>query len=186
MAGRQDDESREYYEKLRSHDPDAWRKFVEEYTVLLMGFIRNLLWCSWDLAEDITQQVFVAVLENLSKLKNPDRFRGWVFMIARFTAYRELRNDNLERHFVKLEDWDGSNAVLEPWEYMNAEELELKLTKNLDILTDAQREIFELYFYQNLSNSAIALKLGKKVNLVNVQLFKIRRRLREAFEQEQA
>ena len=119
----------------------------------LMYFIRNLLWCSSDLAEEITQQVFVAVLENLTKLKDPDSFRSWVFRIARFIAYKELRKDNKKMPPVRFEDWEGSEPVFEPWEYMDAEELQLQLAKHLNILTKDQLLVFVLHYYQHLSNS---------------------------------
>lgn len=47
-------------------------------------------------AEDLTSQTFLTALETLSKLRDPQKFRPWVFTIARNKAIDHLRK--VQRH----------------------------------------------------------------------------------------
>jgi RNA polymerase sigma-70 factor (ECF subfamily) len=80
-------------ERLRGQEEDAWRRLHHLYAPLVT------VWCGrWDVrgadAEDVVQEVFQAVLTNLSNFRRDrpgDTFRGWLKAITRSKLLDRLR-----------------------------------------------------------------------------------------------
>ena len=55
-------------------------------------------------AEEITQDTFLLAYQNLSTLRNPSRFLGWLYVIANRLCLKWLRKQKPEKHLQSLED----------------------------------------------------------------------------------
>ena len=169
--------SEEEHKRLISRDHDAWQRFVESKTPLLINYIQWKFRCSDDSAEEITQKVFIEVLIWLPTLEQPSKFKGWILQVAFRTAYKEIFP-----HYKVLPP--ERQPVPEPWEVMQAQDLRVWIAMHLNLLTPEQLPLFILHFYDNLSASDISVLLGKTIGLVSVQIFKACKRLREIYEKE--
>lgn len=67
-------------------DPAAWKELVHRYAPLVMAVTRNHRLSAAD-AQDVSQTVWLRLVEHLAKLRTPEALPGW---IAR-TAERECR-----------------------------------------------------------------------------------------------
>ena len=71
-------------QRVRTHDPDAWRRLVEFHGPVVYGWCRR---CGLqpDDAADVLQEVFVAVNRRIGDFRRErpgDSFRGWLWTIA--------------------------------------------------------------------------------------------------------
>jgi RNA polymerase sigma-70 factor (ECF subfamily) len=75
-------------DRLRRHDPVAWRKMAALYGPLVYAWVRLSGLNEHDSA-DVMQEVFIAVHKDLDKFKKErptDRFRDWLWTITRRRA----------------------------------------------------------------------------------------------------
>ena len=80
----------------QSGDRAAFGALYEEYGRLIHGVL--LAHVSYQDAEDLMQEVFMKALRQLSTLREPAAFPGWLIAIARRTATDYLRNRRTTVH----------------------------------------------------------------------------------------
>jgi RNA polymerase sigma factor (sigma-70 family) len=123
-------------------------------------------------ADDVAQEVWLAVLRGLPRLRRPDRFTPWLFTIARRAVVNRLRAD-----YARAEVADGT----EPGE-PDASDLVLDraaLTAGLAGLPAREREILILFYLQDLSLETCAEICATPVGTVKSRLSRARRMLRD-------
>lgn len=80
-------------DRLKRHDPAAWRQLVELYGPLVYSWVRLSGLNEHD-AADVVQEVFSAVhasLDRFHKERSTDRFRDWLWTIAKRRTCDHLR-----------------------------------------------------------------------------------------------
>ena len=75
---------------LRAGDPRAREVLVERYLPLVQRLVAGAMGVESDLV-DVVQDVFVAVLEGVHKLKDPSALQSWIASLAVFTARGRIR-----------------------------------------------------------------------------------------------
>lgn len=127
------------------------------------------------LAEDIVQNTFIKLYDNMDKIRNFDVIKPWLYTTARNEMVVQLRKSG--KYFNSL---DEENYFYEYDEiHLEIENKELKeiVAGQLDLLSPAFKEIYVLREYSGLSYSEIALIMNIDENLVKSRLFKIRQKL---------
>jgi RNA polymerase sigma-70 factor (ECF subfamily) len=128
-----------------------------------------------ELAEDLTSQVFLKVLKNISKFKS-DNFSAWLYTIARHTVIDYYRSN---RETKNIEDcWDLANPI----SLLNDIEDNLNLEKikvAMKSLSTADRELLIMRLWLDLPFKEIASSLGKKESAVKVSFGRAIIRLRQ-------
>jgi RNA polymerase sigma-70 factor (ECF subfamily) len=132
-----------------------------------------------ELAEDITQEVFVKAYYNLSRLREPARFKCWLFSIA----HNHLRDLARRR---KIETVDTEESGIEhyvdnatPQLADERERTGLLLREALSRLKPEQREILVLCDIEGLAYKEISGVMGIPLGTVQSRIFYARRRLKE-------
>jgi RNA polymerase sigma-70 factor (ECF subfamily) len=69
----------------------AFSRLVARHQAPVRAFLRRTLGGSFDLADDLAQDVFVAAWESLGRLKDPSGFRSWLYGIAWRRAQDAMR-----------------------------------------------------------------------------------------------
>ncbi|MEO0606489.1 MAG: sigma-70 family RNA polymerase sigma factor, partial [Myxococcota bacterium] len=123
-------------------------------------------------AEDVAQEAFLAAWRGLSRLRDPDRFSGWVVGIARNRALDAVRH---VRRRPEVPLGDALPLVAEP----GAEPDREALWAALDRLDRGQRDVLQLYYRQGHTVSEVARQLGLAEPAVRKRLSRGRERLRE-------
>jgi RNA polymerase sigma-70 factor (ECF subfamily) len=81
----------QFVEGLRSGSPECFESFYENYFSRIHGFAQR--WVpSAEEAEDLTQEVFLAVMRSIDSYQGRADFGSWVFGVARNVARQHLRN----------------------------------------------------------------------------------------------
>lgn len=76
--------------RARIGDQDAWHRLVERYTPLLWSTSRRYRLSPED-AADVVQRVWLLAVEQLSALREPAAFPGWLLTTTRRECLRVLR-----------------------------------------------------------------------------------------------
>lgn len=120
-----------------------------------------------DDVEDLTSEVFIAVLTGVGRFHGDERaFRSWVFTIAHRRAVDSWRRRSRSLPVEPLEDPDAGPAVA------SAEEGALetlgreRVVALLATLTDEQRDVLTLRLVADLTVEQVAEVMGKQIGAV--------------------
>jgi RNA polymerase sigma factor (sigma-70 family) len=80
----------ELVQRCLAGDPTAWEALVSRYADLVFGIARKQ-GVGADGCADVVQDVFLALLTGLPRLRRSDRLLGWVVKAARREAWRKVR-----------------------------------------------------------------------------------------------
>jgi RNA polymerase sigma-70 factor (ECF subfamily) len=131
------------------------------------------------LAEDMIQNIFLKLYQNLESIRNMNSIHFWLFKTARneiYTFYRakKVRVDQfnvLDSEELEIESMYDLEAEYEK------KELKEVILAELEKLPVVQKDIFLLKEYGGFSYKEIASILKIDKNLVKSRLFKVRQKL---------
>jgi RNA polymerase sigma-70 factor (ECF subfamily) len=130
-------------------------------------------------AEDLTQDVFIRAYRSISRLREPDRFRSWLFTIAVNRVNDYLRNKRVRSIFKSSDECtDFYPEASTPQEQPEALEQVLKqdfwrqIEQIAKKLSKMEREVFMLRFLDGLSIYEIAQVLKKSESTVKTHLYR--------------
>lgn len=131
------------------------------------------------LAEDIAQEVFLKLYNNINNIRRADGIEIWIFTTARNEAFNHFRKlkGRYEEGFDEVQEWRG--AVSEYEEYERRELIEI-IESELDKMDCAQSEVYYLKEYSGLSYREVACILNITEDLVRSRLYKVRQKLKTA------
>jgi RNA polymerase sigma-70 factor (ECF subfamily) len=130
-------------------------------------------------ADDIVQDVFIKLFENLDKIHNKKSIQFWLFKTARneiLALFRSTKDKKLYTNKIDLEDANIEDPISLTEETEN-KELRKLILKELDSINDDFREVFILKEYSCLSYKEIASLLEIDEELVKSRLYKARQKL---------
>jgi len=143
------------------------------------------------LAEEITQEVFLRVVQSANEYKHESRFSTWAYAIARNLCVDQLRKAQHRRHpslDQPLGPGDDARAladvVADPKPFGNAEhsaaasQMRATLIQAIETLPDDQREVYLLREVANLSFKEIAEVTGVPENTAKSRMRYALERLR--------
>jgi RNA polymerase sigma factor (sigma-70 family) len=96
-------------------DRHAFDLLVRRYQGPVFSFIHHLL-KDYDLASDVTQQVFIRLYTALPTLRSGEPFKGWLFQVARHCCIDEIRRRRrqaLPFSYMEAESRESEQSSLE-------------------------------------------------------------------------
>ena len=130
-------------------------------------------------AEDLTQDVFVRAYRSIARLREPERFRGWLYTIAVNRVNDYLRKKRVRSIFTSSDE--GVDIQPEAEEHRERPEaLEQVLKEDFwrqvgriaKKLSKMEREVFMLRFLDSLNINEIAQILKKSESTVKTHLYR--------------
>jgi len=130
-------------------------------------------------ADDIVQEVFIKLFENLKNIHNKQSTQYWLLKTARneiLAFFRSTRNKKLYSNSVDLEvtEVESPDSLVEQIENRELSEIVLG---ELDLMNLEFREVFILGEYSGQSYKEIASILEIDEDLVKSRLYKARQKL---------
>ena len=131
---------------------------------------------SEDTILDIVQDSYVKGFKNLSQLQDPDKFRAWIKRIAHNSAVDYLRKtkpvmfstmSTEDDAFIEFEDDRTENL---PEVVIDQKETTRLVKEILDSLSDEQRLVVGMFYYEQMSVKEIAQTLCISENTVKSRL----------------
>jgi RNA polymerase sigma-70 factor (ECF subfamily) len=162
-------------QRLTGGDPAALGEFYDLYAGLVNGLALRILRNTAE-AEDVVQEVFVQVWRQAERY-DPGRgsAEAWLCTIARSRAL-----DRLRRRASRREE-PGDALPAGASERPRTEEA-LAVREALESLSSDQRSALELAYYEGLTQSEIADRLGQPLGTVKTRIRTAMIRLRDVLE----
>ena len=171
-------------QRVLEGDDAAFSALVRKY----QKSVHALVWRKigdFHIAEDLTQDTFLKAYQRLSTLKEPQRFSGWLYVIAANHCSTWLRKKRLwtqpleETNSAQLEKATYSGHVIAENERTAAEAQSEVVKKLLAKLQESDRTIITLHYLGEMTYEEISEFLGVSVSAIKNRLYRARRRLRE-------
>ncbi len=131
------------------------------------------------LAEDLAQNVFMKLYDNLDRIRNSATIEVWIFRTARneiFGHFRKKKN-LVEETFEIHEEKILTSNLLEDYEH---KELIDFIEAELNCMDRGNSEIYYLKEYSGLSYKEIAKIMEITQDIVRSRLFNVRKKLKDA------
>jgi RNA polymerase sigma factor (sigma-70 family) len=125
-------------------------------------------------AEDILQEGFIKVFNNISQYTHKGSLEGWIRRIMVNTALNKIRNKKIINYTDELNNDIEYHTTEGPIEKMNHNQL-LKLIDKLPI---GYKTVFNLYAIEGLSHKEIAKKLNHNESTTRTQYHKSKKYLK--------
>lgn len=163
-----------------SGNQEAWDALVERYSPLLMSVLRRYRMSSDDLY-DVAQTVWLRMIENLGKLREPRALPGWIVTTARNESLRVLKAGARSRPFSSLYEGEAPmpSDDSEVDDDLLLEERRVALLEAFAELADRERELLTLLVADPpLSYAEIGSRLDMKVGSIGPTRARILEKLR--------
>jgi RNA polymerase sigma-70 factor (ECF subfamily) len=126
-------------------------------------------------AEDLSQEVFLKVYRKAGELRDPERFLGWMYAIARNELTSHWRQKK-----SRITEMQLNTVMAEMCDTLLVESdatLKLRLKEWLDQLEQSERDLLILRFVDGLSYKELADALKIPLGTVKWRIFELRRKL---------
>ncbi len=155
--------------KIQAGDTDAFDVLVRKYYSVIFQFCYRRLNGDTDTAADITQDVFLKLLENIHAVRMLGKFKNFLLTIAANTCnnyFKKARPIYTDLNTFDIVDDSGSAL-----ERIIENENTIEVRRALHSLPDCQKEVIILRFYHDLKIREIA-----KITKSNIPTVKSRLR----------
>lgn len=152
---------------FRKKDTDEkFTDIVNKYREPVYWFIRRRV-ISHDDADDVTQEVFIRIYKSLDTLKDASAEKAWIYRIATNECNRFLTQKYQSTELTE----DITNSLMEG-EYIDYdEEMQIKFQKALNALSERQRNVFELRYYEEMSYEQISKVMNSDVSTLKATYY---------------
>ena len=174
----------ELIHRILAGDDTAFASLVKKY----QKQVHALAWRKigdFHIAEEITQDTFLKVYQNLSTLKNPNQFSGWLYVITANQCYAWLRKRRIETEPLEDTDIDVIEGAAYS-KYIAAEQAKVSIKtqrevvkKLLSTLKESDRTVITLYYFGEMTCEEISRFLGVSTSAIKSRLSRARRRLKK-------
>lgn len=174
-------ESRTLIDIIQAGNTDAYRELIENHRRLVSHIVFRLIDKSED-REDLCQDIFMKVYQNLSRFRHESKLSTWIATIAYNTCVNYLQKkkiplfDDKTPDTITLDDVSGYDDP--PDTAAVSEDLRVRLHKAIGTLDRRYRAIITLYHLEGMSYSEIAEILKLPEGTVKSYLFRARKQLK--------
>jgi RNA polymerase sigma-70 factor, ECF subfamily len=165
------------FERIRRGDSDAFDAVFRQWYPQLVRFAESMLQ-ERAVAEEIAQDVMLAVWNRRNQLKIEDSPGGYLMRATRNRTLNELRHRRVQQKsepYLAAPEAVAASAEAD----LADQQLQAALRRAMNTLPDRCREVFELSRVQGLRYAEIAQAMDISVKTVETQMGKALRILRE-------
>jgi len=172
----------------QSGDVKSFEQLYSMYYDKVYGFARMLLKNEAN-AEDILQETFITAWRKLDTLESPPTFFVWIQIIAKNLCHMQLRRKDAAILLDAEQDLENidtaeSEAFL-PSVYAEKADLQERLGRIIDGLSDVHRQTIVLYYFNELSVDEISEVMACSPGTVKSRLFVARNAIKVEVEEQE-
>ena len=153
-------EDKKVIRRIQSGETEDSQILIEKYYQEIFRFSYYMTGNKED-AYDCTQETFLKMIRYIGQYKEMQKFKAWLFQIARNVCYDGFRREKeipsgISKEFVRGESLET------PEKYMQAKQMSERVRDALSQLPDMQRDVLILRFYHELKIKEIKKKHRRK------------------------
>lgn len=173
-------------EKALDGSQSSWIKLVKRYESLVYNYCLRMTFNQSD-SMDLMQEIYLAVYRNLPAYRGDGKFKSWMMRIAAnktidFLRARD-RNPLHQAGDIDETEIQTSHSPDNEYEVYAKNRHILQLLKTL---TDEQRLMVELKFFQHLTFEEISQQSGVALSTVKTRLYTALQQLKNKMEHKNA
>lgn len=172
-------DDKEIIRRIRGGETESFAWLLDRYGTQVFSLIQRIVRNRED-AEEITQDVFLKVFENIGSYRGDSAFSTWLYRVAYNRAVSKTRKKRYEYSFGDdtVLRTVSANSAHEEYD-MEREQRFGQIKKAMSCLPLKERMMIEMYYYQEKSVEDLAYITGLSQSNVKVRLFRIRKKLYE-------
>jgi len=140
----------------------AFRQLVSQYSRPLYNHIRNIV-IDHDDTDDVLQNTFIKVFQNLKNFKGESKLFSWIYRIATNEALTFVSSKAKKGNVTNEEVQQKALKNLEADEYFEGDEMQIKLQQAITSLPEKQQLVFKMKYFEDLKYEDISEILGTSV-----------------------
>ena len=166
-------------EAVKNGDLQQASVLFERFHKRMFNFLARMT-MDRDLAEDLTQNVFLRMIKYRNSYREGKRFQSWIYQIARnvfsdhFQATKNKTSD-----FIDIEKM--SDTIIDAEGATDQDEREKVLHRSLALLNEEQRELLVLTRFQQMKYEEVAVIMETTVANIKVKVHRAIAKLREHY-----
>ena len=183
------DDTVELIRRILSGDDEAFSLLMRKH----QEGVHALIWRKigdFYIAEELTQDTFIQAYKKLGTLKNPRRFKGWLYVIANRRCLNWIKRNKAKMNALNMQSLENTpSEEIEEASYVHhiSHQHETEITQYrqnlaktlLQELPESERTIVTLYYLGKMTTKDIGEFLGVSVNTIKSRLRRARKRLQE-------
>jgi len=160
----------------RQGDKDALRILLMRNWTWLKALVYSIV-CDANDVDDVLQDICVRLISKIDTLREPERFRSWLAVLAQRQALRYRRQKNKRPISLDEEVIIKQCDEKEQQFLVNIEKKEQyqQILGAINLLPEKYRQVFMLQYSSDLTYGQIAEILGIPVTTVQIRLVRARR-----------
>ncbi|CAM4025696.1 sigma-70 family RNA polymerase sigma factor [Flavobacterium branchiophilum] len=140
----------------------AFQELLQKYQRPLYNHIRNIV-LNHDDTDDVLQNTFVKVYQNLNKFKGESKLFSWMYRIATNEALTFLKSKSKTQGISTDVLQNKLVHNLEADAHFDGDAIQLKLQKAIAQLPEKQQLVFKMRYFESLKYDDISDILGTSV-----------------------
>lgn len=133
---------------------EGFAVLVKQYSEKLYWKVRRIVLSHED-ANDVLQNVFIKVWNNLQNFQGKSSLSTWLYRIAINESLDFLRKQKMADMVSSDEDLSVSSRLMSD-EYFNGDEIQARLQEAVARLPEVQRMVFNLKYFEEMKYSEIS------------------------------
>ena len=134
---------------------EAFQKLLLSYQKPLYHHIRNIV-LNHDDTDDVLQNTFIKVFQNLKNFKGDSKLFSWIYRIATNEALTFIKQKAQKNKTSTEELQNKTIDNLTADVYFDGNEIQIKLQKAIALLPTKQQLVFKMKYFEELKYEEIA------------------------------
>lgn len=148
----------------------AFEKLIKDFQRPLYSHIRTIV-LNHDDTNDVLQNVFVKVFQNLKNFKRESKLFSWVYRIATNESITFINQKARKNNISSQEQAQKEIDNLKADDYFDGDAVQIKLQKAIAGLPEKQQLVFKMKYFQELKYEEISAILGTTVGGLKASYF---------------
>lgn len=158
---------------LQDSNAHAFETLMKRYSSQVYGAALRLV-KDEENAQEVTQMAFIQAYRQLDSWRS-ENFGAWVTIIANHIALRLMEKEK-RRHTDSLnENTDPPDETYDEEKEQRLQSLEAAVAQ----LPEADRQIIQWHYYEDIPLQTIAQRVGQTENNIKVRMYRIRERIKK-------
>lgn len=128
---------------------NGFRLLVKRYSQPIYWHIRKIVYTHAD-ADDITQNVFIKVFQNLSGFKRNSSLKTWIYKIATNESLNFINSAAQKKNIRSDELVIQLSSQLKDDNFFDGDEIQFKLQQAIAKLPEKQRIVFNMKYFDDI------------------------------------
>ena len=141
---------------------NAFEKLLSDYKRPLYNHIRNIV-LEHDDANDVLQNTFIKVFQNLNNFKGESKLYSWIYRIATNESITFINKKAKLSGKTSRELQSKIVDNLQADTYFDGNEIQIKLQKAILILPEKQQLVFKMRYFEEIKYEELSTILGTSV-----------------------